>query len=123
MTKKEQSTQVSLTPEELKDLVVKFLDESKAEDIVAIDLATKTSIADYMVIASGRSTRQVGALAEKVAIELKAIGLNSNIEGKQGGDWVLLDAGDIIIHLFRPEVREFYAIEDIWNVSYPSDKM
>ena len=112
-----------LEPDELKDLVVNTLDNDKAEDIVAIDLSTKTSIADYMVIASGSSSRQVTSLAEKLAIKLKENGYNSRIEGKQGGDWVLLDAGDIIVHIFRPEVREFYAIEDIWNVSYPSDKV
>lgn len=112
-----------LEPYELKNLVVNTLDNDKAEDIVTIDLSNKTSIADYMVIASGSSSRQVTSLAEKLAIKLKENGYNSRIEGKQGGDWVLLDAGDIIVHIFRPEVREFYAIEDIWNVSYPSDKV
>ncbi len=111
-----------LDADELKDLVVTTLDGDKAENIVAIDLSSKTSIADYMVIASGSSSRQVISLAEKLAIKLKEYGYKSRIEGKQGGDWVLLDAGDIIVHIFRPEVREFYAIEDIWNVSYPSDK-
>lgn len=113
----------NLTPDELKDLVVQTLDQDKAENIVAINLGSKTSIADYMVIASGRSSRQVGALAEKLSTRLKEENITSRIEGKQNGDWVVLDAGDIIVHLFRPEVRDFYAIEDIWNVSYPSDKL
>lgn len=113
----------TLSPEELKDLIVTTLDQDKAEDIVTIDLTGKTSLADYMVIASGRSTRQVGALAEKLAARIKKENVIPQIEGKQTGNWVLVDAGDVIVHLFRPEVREFYAIEDIWNVTYPSDKI
>jgi len=112
-----------LTPEEIKDLVVETLDQNKVEDLVVIDLESKTSIADYMVIASGRSSRQVGAVISKLADRLKQEKIKSRIEGKENGDWVLLDAGDIIVHLFRPEVRNFYAIEEIWNVSYPSDKV
>lgn len=112
-----------LTPEEIKDLVVETLDQNKVEDLVVIDLESKTSIADYMVIASGRSSRQVGAVISKLADRLKQEKIKSRIEGKENGDWVLLDAGDIIVHLFRPEVRNFYAIEEIWNVSYPSDKL
>ena len=113
----------TLTPEEIKDLVVETLDQNKVEDLVVIDLESKTSIADYMVIASGRSSRQVGAVISKLADRLKQEKIKSRIEGKENGDWVLLDAGDIIVHLFRPEVRNFYAIEEIWNVSYPSDKV
>lgn len=113
----------TLSPEELKDLIVTTLDQDKAEDIVTIDLTGKTSLADYMVIASGRSTRQVGALAEKLAARIKKENVIPQIEGKQTGNWVLVDAGDVIVHLFRPEVREFYAIEEIWNVTYPSDKI
>jgi ribosome-associated protein len=109
--------------EKLKDSVVNALDQDKAEEIVTIDLAGKTSIADYMVIASGRSARQITALAEKISEHLKEHGIKPRIEGRQSGDWILVDGGDIIIHLFRPEVRKFYSIEDIWNVTYPSDKL
>ncbi|TNE27911.1 MAG: ribosome silencing factor [Alphaproteobacteria bacterium] len=116
-------SKTTLSPEELKDLIVTTLDQDKAEDIVTIDLTGKTSLADYMVIASGRSTRQVGALAEKLSARIKKEDVIPRIEGKQTGNWVLVDAGDVIVHLFRPEVREFYAIEEIWNVSYPSDKI
>ncbi|MGB0307005.1 MAG: ribosome silencing factor [Paracoccaceae bacterium] len=91
------------------------LAEDKAEDIVDIDLRGKTAIGDYMVIASGRSTRQVAALAEKLTDRLKQeFGRLSKIEGKNTGDWILVDTGDIIIHLFRPEVREFYQLEKMW---------
>lgn len=116
-------SKTTLSPEELKDLIVTTLDQDKAEDIVTIDLTGKTSLADYMVIASGRSTRQVGALAEKLSTRIKQENVIPRIEGKQTGNWVLVDAGDVIVHLFRPEVREFYAIEEIWNVTYPSDKI
>ena len=106
------------TPESIKDLIVQSLDDDKAEDIIAIDLQGKTAIADYMVIASGRSTRQVTGLASKVSEKLHKDGLQARIEGKDNGDWVLVDAGDVIIHLFRPEVRSFYGIEKIWGVDY-----
>ena len=99
-------------------LLARILDslaEDKAEDIVDIDLRGKTAIGDYMVIASGRSTRQVAALAEKLTDRLKQeFGRLSKIEGKNTGDWILVDTGDIIIHLFRPEVREFYQLEKMW---------
>jgi ribosome-associated protein len=97
-------------------LIVHTLDEGKAEDIVVIDLIGKSSLADYMVIACGRSERQVTALADQVATKLKDIGLGRvPIEGKASGDWVLLDAGDIIVHLFRPEVRTYYNLEKMWG--------
>lgn len=101
--------------DELLRFVRERLDQDKAEDIVSIDLRGKTTIADHMVIASGRSTRQVSALTEKLAEELKTrFGLIARIEGKNAGDWVLMDAGDVIVHLFRPEVREFYQLEKMW---------
>jgi len=100
----------------LLDVVILALDEGKAEEIVTLDLRGKSSIADYMVVASGRSTRQVTALAEQVASKLKDLGLGRvSIEGKTQGDWVLLDAGDVIVHIFRPEVREFYKLEKMWS--------
>lgn len=97
-----------------------ILDDHMAEDIVAIDLAGKSTIADYMLIASGRSSRQVIAMAEFVAAHLKEVGVGSvRPEGIGQGDWVLIDAGDVIVHLFRPEVREFYGLEKMWEASLP----
>jgi ribosome-associated protein len=93
------------------------LDDDKAEDIVAIDLAGKSSIGDHMVIATGRSNRQVSAMADHLIGKLKQTGVRRiSVEGMTTGDWVLIDAGDIIVHLFRPEVREFYALEKMWGV-------
>ena len=97
------------------ELVKKTLDDGKALDITVIELIGKTNIADYMVVASGSSQRQVVALAEKVALDLKAKGLRSSIEGKTGGEWVVVDALDVIVHVFYPETRAFYSIEEMWN--------
>jgi ribosome-associated protein len=97
------------------DLVLNSLQDDKAVDIVTIELQGKSQIADYMVVASGRSTRQVSAIVEKLADKLKQnMGIQARMEGKGAGDWVLLDAGDIIVHVFRPEVREFYQLEKMW---------
>jgi len=97
------------------DLVLNSLQDDKAEDIVTIELQGKSQIADYMVVASGRSTRQVSAIVEKLSDRLKQnMGIHARMEGKGAGDWVLLDAGDIIVHVFRPEVREFYQLEKMW---------
>ena len=102
-------------------LIVTTLDDGKAEDIVTIDLQGKSSIADHLVIASGRSTRQVMALADQVASKLKDAGHGKvPVEGKAHGDWVLLDVGDIIVHLFRPEVRSFYNLEKMWGAVPPA---
>lgn len=101
--------------EALLDFIITSLDDDKAEDVVSIDLRGKSEIADYMVVCSGRSSRQVAAIAEKLADRLKQeFSRNSKIEGKGQGDWVLIDAGDVIIHVFRPEVREFYQLEKMW---------
>ncbi|MEO0370253.1 MAG: ribosome silencing factor [Pseudomonadota bacterium] len=98
--------------------VLSSLSDDKAEDIVQIDLRGKSAIGDYMVICSGRSTRQVTALSEKLAERLKTeLGVQTKIEGKETGDWVLLDTGDVIVHVFRPEVREFYQLEKMWMPS------
>lgn len=92
-----------------------LLDENKAEEIISIDLRGKTSIADHMIIASGRSNRQVSALASRIVDFLREEhGLRARTEGQSEGDWVLIDAQDIIVHLFRPEVRQFYALEKMW---------
>ncbi len=98
--------------------ILQSLDDDKAEDVVQIDLRGKSEIADHMVIASGRSTRQVGAIAEKLTDRLKTeFGVISKVEGKDVGDWVLIDAGDVIVHVFRPEVRDFYQLEKMWMPS------
>jgi ribosome-associated protein len=97
-------------------LILDQLDEDQAQEVVSIPLAGKSSIADHMVIASGRSTRQVGAIANKLAERLKKAGHGSpRIEGLPAGDWVLIDAGDVVVHLFRPEVRSFYNLERMWG--------
>lgn len=102
--------------ESLLDAVLKSLDDDKAEDVVQINLRGKSEMGDYMVIASGRSTRQVTAIAEKLADKLKQeFGIIAKTEGKETGDWVLIDTGDIIVHVFRPEVREFYQLEKMWQ--------
>ncbi len=99
----------------LLDLVLHELDENQAQDVVTIDLEGKSSIADHMVIASGRSTRQVAAIATKLAGKIKQSGFGPvKIEGLPAADWVLLDAGDVVLHIFRPEVRSFYNLERMW---------
>ena len=104
------------TSERLLAAVLKSLDDDKGEDIVQINLRGKSEMGDYMVIASGRSTRQVTAMAEKLADKIKQeFGIISKTEGKDTGDWVLIDTGDVIVHIFRPEVREFYQLEKMWQ--------
>lgn len=106
------------TSEALLARILTSLDEDKAEDVVQIDLRGKTSIGDYMVICSGRSSRQVTAIAEKLIERLKSeFGRGAKVEGKDTGDWVLVDTGDVILHIFRPEVREFYQLEKMWMTS------
>ena len=100
----------------LVDLVLNSLHDDKAEDVVSIDITGKSAMADHIVIASGRSTRQVAALAEKLAERVKeGFGISAKMEGKSTADWVLMDVGDVIVHIFRPEVREFYQIEKMWQ--------
>ena len=101
---------------ELCALIEKILDDKKAESVETLNLIGKTSITDYMVIASGQSSRQVGAMAEALQVELKAHGIQTSIEGMPQCDWVLVDAFDVIVHLFRPEVRAFYNLEKMWRV-------
>ena len=101
--------------EDVLALVMKSVDDDKAEDIVEIDLRGRSDVADYMVICSGRSSRQVAAISEKLADRLKQeMRISVRMEGKDTGDWVLIDAGDVIVHVFRPEVREFYQLEKMW---------
>ena len=100
----------------LLNCIIKSLSENKAEDITTIDLRGRTSIGDYMVVASGTSTRLVSSVSQKLVDTLKTDhGRISKVEGKDAGDWVLIDTGDIIVHVFRPEVREFYQIEKMWT--------
>jgi ribosome-associated protein len=95
--------------------VLASLEDSKAENIVSIDIQGKSSLGDYMVVASGRSHRHVGAVADHLLKALKEAGTHARVEGLNSADWVLIDAGDIIVHVFRPEVREFYNIEEMWQ--------
>lgn len=98
--------------------IINSLDDDKAEDIVQIDLRGRSEMGDWMVIATGRSTRQVGAISERLADRLKEeFGIHCKMEGKDTGDWVLIDTGDVIVHVFRPEVRDFYQLEKMWMPS------
>jgi ribosome-associated protein len=105
----------------LEDLILTRLDEDKAQDVVLIDMKDKSSVADVLIVASGRSHRHVGALADHLLRALKDSGQGkARVEGLPYCDWVLIDAGDVIVHLFRPEVRQFYNIEKIWSVEPPA---
>lgn len=108
-------SQEEVTSESLLAAILSSLSDDKAENIVQIDLRGKSAMADYMVICSGRSTRQVSAISDKLTERLKArFGLSARTEGKEAGDWVLIDTGDVVVHVFRPEVREFYQLEKMW---------
>jgi len=99
-----------------------WLDDAKAENVAVIDIRGKSSIADYMIIATGRSDRHVGAIAEQLQRKIREEGYGrARIEGQPQCDWVLIDIGDIIVHVFRPEVREFYNLEKMWSAERPSD--
>ena len=108
---------VPLDPEKLVETVVASLDDDKAEDVLVIDLRGRSAIADHMIIASGRSQRQVAAMADHLMEKLKAFHLRIAVEGVAQGDWVLLDGGDVVVHLFRPEVRSFYNLERLWGAT------
>ncbi|MGC9370666.1 MAG: ribosome silencing factor [Paracoccaceae bacterium] len=106
---------LDVTSEALLERILSSLTEDKAEDIVTIDLHGKSTMADYMVVCSGRSSRQVASISDKLTERLKhEFGRVSKVEGKDQGDWVLIDTGDVIVHVFRPEVREFYQLEKMW---------
>jgi len=105
----------------LHDLVLRSLDDDKAVDVISIPLKGKSSIADVMVIASGNSSRQVAAMADHLMERIKAkFGIVARAEGLPQADWVLIDAGDVVVHLFRPEVRSFYNLEKMWSVEVPA---
>jgi ribosome-associated protein len=104
------------------DVVLKSLEDAKAEDTVAIDIAGKSSLADHMVVTSGRSNRHVSAVADQVVKALRDAGFDKpRIEGLPHADWVLVDGGDVIVHIFRPEVREFYNLEKMWQAEFAAD--
>jgi ribosome-associated protein len=109
--------------DETLNLILSRLDDMKAEETVTIDLRGKSSISDYMIVTSGRANRHVGAIAENVAKGLKESGIAApHIEGLPNCDWVLIDSGDVIVHVFRPEVREFYNLEKMWTSDKPAAK-
>lgn len=105
--------------EEILRLVLARLDDMKAEDTLTIDLRDKSTIGDYMVVASGRSQRHVGSVADRVVEDLHKVGVAARVEGVPHCDWVLIDASDVIVHVFRPEVRAFYSIEKMWVAGRP----
>jgi ribosome-associated protein len=112
------------SPNTLLDVVLDTLDAAKAEDVVTIDLQGKTSIGDHMVLASGRSQRHVGAVADQLIKKLKDEGYGrARVEGQPHCDWVLIDTGDVIVHIFRPEVREFYNLEKMWSADRPIERL
>ena len=109
---------------DLKNIILDTLDSNKALDIISIDLENKSSMADYMIIASGTSSRHIQALSEQVLEKLKDNGIkNSKIEGKESSDWKLVDGIDLIVHIFNPEKRKFYEIEKIWSELIPKEKL
>lgn len=112
-----------ITPEDIRSLIETSLDDDKSQDMVTIDLAGKTSIADFMIVASGTSTRHVASMAQHVVEKLKKIGIDHvRVEGMTQCDWVLIDCADVIVHLFRPEVRSFYNLEKMWGSDFSPDR-
>ena len=109
---------------DLKNLILETLDSNKALDIVSIYLKNKSSMADYLIIASGTSSRHIQALSEMVLEKLRSNGVkNSKIEGKESGDWKLVDGIDLIVHIFHPDKRKFYELEKIWSEVIPKEKV
>ena len=109
---------------DLKEIIINTLDLNKAQDIVTIDLKDKSSMADYMIIASGTSSRHIESLSEQVLEKLKNNGVkDSKIEGKESGEWKLVDGIDLIVHIFHPEKRKFYELEKIWSELIPKEKV
>jgi len=109
---------------DLKDIIIKTLDLNKAHDIISIELKDKSSIADYMIIASGNSSRHIQSLSEQVLEKFKDSGLReSKIEGKESSEWKLVDGIDLIVHIFHPEKRKFYELEKIWSELIPKEKV
>ena len=108
---------------EIKNIIEKILDDNKAKNIISINLKNKSYIADYMIIASGTSSRHLQALSEILVTELKKLGMNNcKIEGKDSKDWKLVDTQDVIVHIFHPEKREFYDLENMWSEENPIER-
>jgi len=108
---------------DIKFIIEKILDDNKAQNIISIDLKNKSYIADYMVVASGTSSRHLQSLSEILVAELKKIGLNDcRLEGRDSAEWKLVDASDVIVHIFHPEKREFYDLEKMWSEEIPKEK-
>ena len=119
-TSKKSKTSSKAISKKLLDLAMTSLDDDKAQDVVVINLAGKTSFADYMIVAWGTSQRQVATMATHLREKFKAAGMSEvPLEGAEQNDWLLIDGGDIIVHLFRPEIREFYGLEKIWGDAMP----
>jgi ribosome-associated protein len=119
---KTKPTEAAAPQAQMIDLVLRSLDDAKAEQTVHIDITGKSSLSDHMVVTSGRSHRHVGAVADQLAKDLKDAGFGKpRVEGLPHCDWVLVDGGDVIVHIFRPEVREFYNIEKMWAVDFAAD--
>lgn len=117
-----QNNPIELNESSLIGGIHKSLDDDQAQEILTIDLRGKSAMADYMVVASGRSQRHVGAVADHLLRHLKESGLkNIQVEGLPNCDWVLVDAGDVVVHIFRPEVRDFYNLEKMWGVDLPEE--
>jgi ribosome-associated protein len=112
---KGQKKAATLDAKGLHKLILKSLDDDQAQEIVSIPLEGKSSVADYMVVASGRSSRQVAAIAQKLVERVKQAGRSARVEGLPSADWVLIDAEDVVVHVFRPEVRSFYNLERMWS--------
>jgi ribosome-associated protein len=109
---------------DLKTIILNTLDSNKALDIISINLANKSSMADYMIIASGTSSRHIQSLSEQVLAKFKSIGIqNCKIEGKESNDWKLIDGIDVIVHIFNPEKRKFYELEKMWSELIPKEKV
>ena len=119
LLKKAAKSKENAETKKLVDLIVKTLESGKADDVVVINLTGKTALADYLVVASGRAPRHVSALAEQVQLRLKKTGVPASIEGEDIGDWVIVDAMDVIVHVFHPETREMYCIEELWGEETP----
>ena len=114
---------VAGTQKPLVDLILDTLDDAKAEETVSVDITGKSSLADHMIVTSGRSQRHVGAVADQVINALRDNGYGKpRVEGLPHCDWVLVDAGDVILHIFRPEVREFYSLEKMWQADFAADQ-
>lgn len=103
-------------------MILGGLDDAKAEEVISLDLRGKTTLADTMIVATGRSTTHVGAVADRITRACKDVGVIPKVEGLAHCDWVLVDAGDVIVHIFRAEVRQFYNLEKLWGVDRPSER-